>query len=83
MLIKTWLTVYVADDEADVKIVQHRSKGCALAYVYEDARESYEYNPRAFYPEPEELYDDVWAVNETDYYQIKEVEIDTTKGFPA
>ena len=83
MLIKTWLTLYVADDQADVKITQHKSKGRALAYVYEDARGSYEYNPRAFYSEPEELYDDVWAVNETDYYQIKEVEIDTTKGFPV
>lgn len=79
MIFKTWVTIYVYSDEPFTKIVQHRSKGGAQSFIFEEAKNAYNYNKKAFWEEPVEMYDDVWYINDTDYYEIRLLEIDTSK----
>lgn len=80
MKLKTWVTVYVYSDEPCVKIVQHKTKEDAKDHIWDFARAAYEYNPKAFYSEPSEEYNDLFFINETDYLEIRCLELDTTIG---
>lgn len=83
MKLKTYFTFYICSDEPHVSAEQHRSRQDAIDYIKESTKEAFRHNPSAFMSEPDELYDDVFYINDMDYYQIQELIVDTGKGYPA
>lgn len=74
---KIVLTTYRCDDEAHIRIRQHKSFRSADDWIrYFAFPAAKGYNPSYFYDEPVEEYEGVWFFNDTDYYEIHEFEVE-------